>query len=115
MRVIATLALFGTLVACGTSPAVKNERVGYWQRKIAQELHVGMTKGEVKVWGDSNHLKFSEQFQAGKLDLVASPEDVPGKFSILTGCKGWNIDIYILFDASERMSGDIVRAVGVCI
>jgi hypothetical protein len=114
MRGLASLALVGALVACGTSPALKNERVEFWQRKLAQDLHVGMNRSEIEEWGEANHLKFHEQHSKGTVDLAAR-EDIPGKFSLLTGCSGWLIMIYVFLDNSERMTGTAVQSGGNCL
>jgi hypothetical protein len=114
MRVLASLALVGALVACGTSPVLKNERVEFWQRELAQDLHVGMDRSEIEEWGGANHLKLYEQQLKGRTELAAR-EDIPGKFSLLTGCSGWQIMIYVFLDYSGRMTGTAVHSGGNCL
>jgi hypothetical protein len=114
MRVLAGFVLLVALVACGSSPALKDERVQVWERKLAQELHVGMSRGEVQAWGDANHLRFHEQHWNGKTDLAAS-DQIPGRFSLLTGCAGWAILIYVFLDDADRMTGSVVHSGSVCL
>lgn len=115
MRVYASLVLVLALSACGTSPALKNERVEFWRHKLAQDLHVGMTTSDIQAWANANNLRFTEQHLKGNTDLAALAEEVPGNFSLLTACKGWQILIYIFLDDSGRMTKDVVRAGRVCL
>ncbi len=141
MCVVASLVLLVTLVACATSPALKNQRVEFWERKLKQDLHVGMPKSEIQAWAAATLLSgclavpsrpatpgqtpssahecaprsMTEQYSKGKPRLVIAVEDVPGSFSLLTGCKGWHIYIFIFLDESHRMTSDVVRADSICL
>jgi hypothetical protein len=115
MRSVASLVLLVTLVACETSPELKNQRVEFWQHKVAQELQVGTPKSEIQAWAANNHLQFTERYSKGEARPVIFVEDVPGSFSPLTGCKGWLIYIHFVLDASDRMTSDLVRADPICL
>jgi hypothetical protein len=73
-----------------------------------------MSRSEIQAWGDANHLKFTEQHLKGKTD-VAAAEQIPGRFSLLTGCAGWQILIYVFLDDSDRMTGSVVHDGAVCL
>jgi len=115
MRVVASLAVLVMLVACGTSPEVKNQRVEYWQRKLAHDLHIGMPKSEIDAWAESNHLKFTLQYSKSRPQLVTFAEEVPGSFSPLTGCKGWHIMIYLFLSESDLLTRYLVRDDAICL
>ena len=116
MRAAVSLILLVALVACASTPTQLNDRVEFWQRKVARNLHVGMTKEEVKAWGDANHLRFEEQHVKGNASLATFAEDVQDSshWHWLSGCTGWHIAIYVFLDDSERVTGDRVRSLAIC-
>ena len=115
MRTFASLAALVLLAACRNSPALKDQRVAFWQQKIAQDLHIGMPKSEVQAWAESNHLKLTLQFSKNRPQLVTYAEQVPGSFSLLTLCTGWHIWIAIYFSESELMTRSVVRGDAICL
>ena len=116
VRSVGSAVLLVMLVACGTSPALKNQRVDYWQRKISQDLHIGMSRSEVEAWGESNHLKFTLQYSNDwRPQLVTYAEQVPGSFSLLTGCTGWHVWIGLFFSDSDLMTKSVVRGDPICL
>ena len=115
MRFVASLAVLAILGACATSSALKDQRVEYWQQKLAQDLRVGMPRTEVETWAASNHLKFTLHYSKSEPALVTYAEDIPGSFSVLTGCKGWHIWIGIFFGESDLMTRSDVRGEAICL
>jgi len=117
MRYVALLALLMSVAACTTQSSPAQVRAEFWRHRLAEELHVGMPKDDIQRWGRDNQMNFtySPGIKHYPHYLSATAETIPEKFSVLTGCRGWHVTIYVYLDESYRLVSDEVRTYGICL
>lgn len=117
-KVIAALVLLlAAAIAQASSPV--SERADYWRQRLAQELPVGTSRGEIQAWVSKNHLTAADRLETHELiiGLESVPAAKPTGLSSAspTVCKGFGISATVKFDAEDRLASARVETAGNCL